>query len=126
MAALGEELGELHRCYVGMRHWSPWIEEVVGEMVGDGVTHAVGLVLAPQFSALSVAKYHQRVADGLELCRGHVELRHVSSYHDAPGLIDAFARRVDEGLARWPERVAGERPRRLQRAQPPAAGARGR
>ena len=101
--ALAAALGESYRCYLGMRHWSPWIEEVVGEMVEEGVTHAVGLVLAPQFSALSVARYQQKVADGLELCGGRVEFRHVSSYHDAPGLVAAFAARVEEGLARWPE-----------------------
>jgi ferrochelatase len=72
-------------------------------MVEDGVTHAVGLVLAPQFSALSIAKYQQSVADGLELYRGRIVLEHVPSYHDAPGLIDALAARVREGVARWPE-----------------------
>ena len=101
--ALAEELGESYRCYLGMRHWAPWIEEVVGQMLVDGVTHAVGLVLAPQFSALSVAKYQQRVAAGLDLYRGSIAFRHVASYHDAPGLIEAFAGRVSEGLSRWPE-----------------------
>jgi protoporphyrin/coproporphyrin ferrochelatase len=101
--ALAMEIGDGYRCYLGMRHWAPWIEEVVGEMVADGVTHAVGLVLAPHFSALSVARYQQRVADGLDLYRGRIELDHVPSYHDAPGLIEAFAARVLEGLSRWPE-----------------------
>ena len=101
--ALAEELGDGYRCYLGMRHWSPWIEEVVGEMVEDGVTHAVGLVLAPHFSALSVARYQQKVADGLELYRGRIDVEHVASYHDDPGLVEAFAARVREGLARWPE-----------------------
>ena len=101
--AIARELGDGFRCYLGMRHWSPWIEEVVGEMLEDGVTHAVGLVLAPQFSALSVARYEQKIADGLELYRGRMELVRVRSYHDHPGLIDAFAARVAEGLARWPE-----------------------
>ena len=101
--ALAERLGDGYRCYLGMRHWAPWIEEVVGEMVEDGVTHAVGLVLAPHFSAMSVARYQQKVADGLDLYRGRIELEHIPSYHDAPGLIDAFAARVTEGLARWPE-----------------------
>jgi ferrochelatase len=101
--ALAERLGSEYRCYLGMRHWSPWIEEVVGDMVDDGITHAVSLVLAPQFSALSVARYQQRVADGLDLYRGRIELEHVPSYHDHPGLADAFAERVAEGLARWPE-----------------------
>jgi ferrochelatase len=101
--ALASELGPSYRCYLGMRHWAPWIEEVVGEMVEDGVTHAVGLVLAPHFSALSVARYQQKVADGLELYRGRIAFEHVRSYHDHPGLVEAFAARVDEGLSRWPE-----------------------
>ena len=105
---LAGELGDGYRCYLGMRHWAPWVEEVVGEMVEDGVTHAVSLVLAPHFSAMSVARYQQKVADGLELCRGRIHFEHVPSYHDAPGLIEAFAARVSEGLARWPE---GERER---------------
>jgi ferrochelatase len=90
-----------------MRHWSPWIEEVVGGMVWDGVERAVGIVLAPHFSALSVAKYQQKVADGLELYHGRIDFDHVASYHDAPGLIEAFASRVEQGLARWPEDERG-------------------
>ena len=101
--ALQEELGDAFRCYLGMRHWTPWIEDVVGQMIEDGVTRAIGIVLAPQFSALSVAKYQQRVADGLDLYRGRIEFEHVPSYHDASGLIEAFASRVAEGLSRWPE-----------------------
>ena len=101
--ALAAELGGAFRCYLGMRHWSPWIEDVVGEMVEDGVNQAVSVVLAPHFSALSVAKYQQKVADGLGLHRGQIHFEQVASYHDAPGLVAAFAARVEEGLARWPE-----------------------
>jgi uroporphyrinogen decarboxylase/ferrochelatase len=103
VTALQDALGPDYRCYLGMRHWSPWIEEVVGRMVDDGVERAIGLVLAPQFSALSVARYQQKVGDGLELHRSRIEFRHVASYHDAPGLIAAFAARLRDGLARWPE-----------------------
>jgi ferrochelatase len=101
--ALEQRLGDGYRCYLGMRHWAPWIEEVVGEMVEDDVTHAVSLVLTPHFSALSVARYQQKVADGLELYRGRIDFQQIPSYHDASGLIEAFAMRVTEGLSRWPE-----------------------
>jgi ferrochelatase len=100
--ALAAELGDEFRCYLGMRHWSPWIEDVVGEMVEDGIERAVSLVLAPHFSSLSVARYQQKIEDGLELARGRIHFEHVASYHDAPGLVAAFAARVEEGLARWP------------------------
>jgi ferrochelatase len=101
--ALAVELGGDFSCHLGMRHWSPWIEEVVCAMVDDGIERAVGLVLAPHFSALSVARYQQKVEDGLALCHGRVDFEHVPSYHDAAGLIEAFASRVEDGISRWPE-----------------------
>lgn len=93
---------EQFRCYIGMRHWAPWIEEVVGQMIEDGITHAVSLVLAPHYSKMSVAKYQAKIADGLDMYRGEIEFRHISSYHDAPLYIQALADRVEAGLADWP------------------------
>jgi ferrochelatase len=90
------------RFYLGMRHWSPWIEEVVGQMIEDGITHAISLVLAPHFSKLSVAKYQGKIADGLEMYHGSIDFEHIASYHDAPKLIEAFANRVEVGLSQWP------------------------
>jgi len=108
VGALAARLGDGYRCYLGMRHWTPWIEEVVGEMVEDGVERAVALVLAPHFSALSVARYQQKVADGLDLYRGRMDVEYVQSYHDHPGLVDAFAARVEEGLSRWEDAERGQ------------------
>lgn len=88
--------------YVGMRHWAPWIEETVGQMLEEGVRRAVSLVLAPHFSSMSIARYQARIAQGLVSYRGEMELAHVNSYHDAPGLIEALASRVIAGLERWP------------------------
>ena len=91
------------KCYLGMRHWSPWIEDVVIKMVEDGIEQAVSLVLAPHYSKLSVAKYQKKITDGLIMTRAHIDFRHISSYHDAPLLIEALANRVHDGLSRWPE-----------------------
>jgi len=88
--------------YLGMRHWSPWIEEIVRDMLDDGITHAVSLVLAPHYSKLSIARYQAKIAAGLEMYRGQIEFAHVESYPDAPGLIQALANRVGEGLNHWP------------------------
>src|SRR5262245_61456997 len=106
--ALQTQLGDAFRCYVGMRHWAPWIEEVVGEMLDDGVEKAVSVVLAPQFSGLSVARYQQKVADGLDLYRGRIDFGQVTSYHDEEWLIRAFAWRVEQGLERWPPELRDE------------------
>ena len=109
VAAVEEALDERFRCYLGMRHWSPWIEETVAEMIDDGVTHAIGLVLAPHYSKMSVAKYQQKVQDGLEMYHGDIHFEHIASYHAAPKYVGALANRVRQGLeelafGREPER----------------------
>jgi ferrochelatase len=109
LAGLSDALGPHDwRCYLGMRHWSPWVEEVVGAMASDGITRAVGVVLAPQYSSMNTERYFQKVRVGLELYRAPIEFSFVKSYHDAPALVEALGRRVTEGLSRWtPEERAG-------------------
>lgn len=97
----------LFRCYLGMRHWTPWIEDVVGQMVDDGITHAISLVLAPHFSKLSIAKYQGKIADGLEMAHGDIVFEHIASYHDAPKYIQALADRVEQGMEEWPAPARG-------------------
>lgn len=107
MACVAERLEEKYpgrfRFYLGMRHWAPWIEDVVGQMLEDGIRQAVSIVLAPHYSKLSVAKYQAKIADGLEMYRGHIDFEHITDYHTADGLIQALANRVQMGLERWPE-----------------------
>jgi ferrochelatase len=91
------------KCYLGMRHWAPWIEETVRDMLEDGIARAVSLVLAPHYSQMSIAKYHAKIETGLEMYRGHIEFEHIVSYHTAPGYVQALAKRVRDGLSRWPE-----------------------
>ncbi|MFN3597028.1 MAG: ferrochelatase [Rubricoccaceae bacterium] len=94
---------ERFRAYLGMRHWAPWIEETVGQMIDDGITRAVAIVLAPHYSTLSIAKYQGKVRDGLNLYRGDMAVAYVDAYPDAELLVDAFADRVRQGLAAFPE-----------------------
>ena len=89
--------------YLGMRHWAPWIEETVGRMIEDGITRSVSIVLAPQYSGMSIAKYQKKINAGLNFYRGQINFSHIQSYHDDPGLIEAFAKRVHIGLERFPE-----------------------
>lgn len=94
---------EQFKVYYGMRHWSPWIEETVRDMLNDGIQQAVAIVLAPHYSGMSVARYQQKVKSGLEMFYGDIEFAYVDSYHDAPDYIQALVNRVQIGLAQWPE-----------------------
>jgi protoporphyrin/coproporphyrin ferrochelatase len=91
-----------YRCYLGMRHWSPWIEEVVGTMASDGITRAVGIVLAPHYSSMNTERYFQKIRTGLDMYGASIEFALVKQYHDSPLLLEALARRVVEGIGRWP------------------------
>jgi ferrochelatase len=98
----GEAARPRYKVYLGMRHWSPWLEDTVRAMLDDGIQRAVGIVLAPHYSSFSVAKYQERVKQGLALNRGSIEFDFVDSYNTAPKYIEALANRVREGIARFP------------------------
>jgi ferrochelatase len=103
LAALSARLDPaVYRCYLGMRHWSPWIEDVVAAMAQEGITRAVGIVLAPHCSMMNTERYFQKITIGQELYGTSIEFAFVKSYHDSPPLLDALARRVVEGMERWP------------------------
>jgi len=106
--AVQQALGEPFRCYLGMRHWAPWIEDTIREMLDDGITHAVSLVLAPHFSNLSVARYHAKIEQGLEMYRGRILFEHITSYHDAPKYLEALVQRVHGALSRWSDEAERE------------------
>jgi ferrochelatase len=88
-AALERELGMPF--YVGMKHWRPRIAEAVEAALADGAERVVGIVLAPHYSALSIAGYRERLEDALD---GRAELRFVESWHDHPPYIAVLADRV--------------------------------
>lgn len=93
-AALGRALGG-PPVYVGMRHWHPYITDVLARMHDDGQERVVALALAPHFSRLSVGAYRRAI----EASRGPLEVVMVREWFDHPGFLDAVADRVREGFA---------------------------
>jgi ferrochelatase len=78
-------------CYVGMKHWRPWIADAVEQVVADGATRLVAVVLAPHYSRLSVGGYRDRVESALG---GRAELDFVESWHDWSPYLDVVADRL--------------------------------
>jgi protoporphyrin/coproporphyrin ferrochelatase len=77
--------------YVGMKHWRPRIAEAVEAALAGGAERVVGLVLAPHYSALSIAGYRERLEAALD---GRAELRFVESWHDHEAFLAVLADRV--------------------------------
>lgn len=75
----------------GMRHWHPRIAAAVETALELGHDMLVGLVLAPHWSSLSIARY-ELLFD--EAVAGRVETRFVREWGTEPGFIDLLARRI--------------------------------
>jgi len=86
------------RAYLGMKHSPPFIAETVGRMRADGVERAIGVVMAPHWSGMSVESYIERVRT--EMGQGPPSFGFVRSYHDHPGFVSFLSARVTEALGR--------------------------
>ena len=89
-AALEAELGDVP-VLTGMKHWTPRIAEAADAAVSAGADTVVGLVLAPHYSAMSVAGYRTQLEQALD---GRAELAFIDSWHDEPGFVELLADRV--------------------------------
>ncbi len=77
--------------FTGMKHWTPRIAEAAEAALATGADEIAGLVLAPHYSALSIAGYREQLERALG---GRAELRFVESWHDEPGFVELLADRV--------------------------------
>jgi protoporphyrin/coproporphyrin ferrochelatase len=84
------------RTYLGMKHSPPFIADAVAAMREDGTERAVGIVMAPHWSAMSVETYVERV-ERATADEGPA-VTFVRSYHDHPLLIELLAGRVADAL----------------------------
>ena len=97
-AGLEAALGDGWVVELGMKHAPPFIEEGMAALAGRGIRRAVGLVLAPHYSALSVGEYAARASTAEAVAGGRTDLVMVGSWHLAPGYVDLLAERVTEAL----------------------------
>ena len=98
-AALRQALGtgDGTPIYVGMRHWHPYIRDVLAEIRADGFERVVAIPLAPHYSRLSIGAYERALEEG----RGSLAVALVRQWFDHPRLLDAVAERVQAALARF-------------------------
>jgi protoporphyrin/coproporphyrin ferrochelatase len=88
---------------IGMKHWHPFIEDVVEKIVSDGSASIVGLALAPHYSRLSIGGYSDAVRRALARIGRRVPFAMVESWHDQQSLISALSRRVSDRLEKFDE-----------------------
>lgn len=105
-AALGRRLGGEIPVLVGMRHWRPYIQQVLADAAHRGIGRAVAVAMAPHYARVSIGAYRRKV----EEARGPIEVAFVPRWFDHPAFLGAAAERVQDALGRFPPRVQEEAP----------------
>jgi ferrochelatase len=99
-AGIGRALGDRFNVYVGMRHWHPYIQDVVAQIAKAGHRRVVGVAMAPHYSSMSVGAYEKKL---LQAAAGRLDVTLVRTWWQQPQFLDAVATRVVEALQRFPK-----------------------
>ncbi len=98
--------GQNFKAFVGMRHWHPYIKDALDNIRNYGIERAVGLVMAPHYSRMSIGVYYKKI----EEANLPISFSRVEDWHLQPGYLDALAERVRAALQRFPADVRAEVP----------------
>ena len=102
-------IGPAYRVYVGMKHWRPFIGDVVPLIAADGVGELIAVALAPHYSRISIGGYWSALAQAAGALPRPLTLRFVDSWHLQPEFLDFMAARVSTALADFPAPDEGSR-----------------
>lgn len=97
-AGVAKLLGDQFIVYVGMRHWHPYIQDVVDQIARAGHQRVVGVAMAPHYSNMSVGAYEKKL---LQAADGRLDVTLIRSWWREAAFLDAVANRVTEALQRF-------------------------
>ncbi len=97
--------GERYRCYVGLRHWHPFIKEAYAELLDDFPERIIGLCMAPQYSSLSIGAYMKKVEEARTELASETPISFVTSWHRHPLLVAAITDNLQQSLQKFPADV---------------------
>lgn len=106
--ALNQSQPGAFRVYVGMRHWTPYIRDVVGEIAASGVRRLVTLCMTPFGSRMTTGAYAAQLRQGIEMLgRDHpwqtrLDLREIGPWYTNPLFIRALADNLLDALEAFP------------------------
>jgi ferrochelatase len=94
------------KVFVGMRHWNPYIREVVDQIAREGITHVTAICMSPFFSRMSTGAYYDALQRAIEshapesTWRKELDLRTIGAWYEHPDFIHALATNLNNSLIR--------------------------
>lgn len=107
-ARLEHEFPGRYRVYLAMKHWHPYIAEVVPQIAADGIREVVGVVLAPHYSRYSLEGYRSYTEKALAQLDRPFSFRFVEHWHDHPLFRALITDRIRAALAEFPPEAQGQ------------------
>lgn len=101
-----DDAGDHFRTIVGMRHWHPYISDALARLEAEGIQRAVGLVMAPHYSRMSIGDYFKKVTEA----GSPIQVAPIERWHLLPGYLAAITERIINALSRLPPEGRGEVP----------------
>jgi ferrochelatase len=105
-AALQKMLNErtgvgTHAVYVGMKHWHPYIKDILAEIsIQHPSEEVIALALAPHYSKISIGGYQK----ALEEAKQDLTITMIESWHTNPHLITCIREQLQDALDKNPIR----------------------
>ena len=90
------------RVYVGMKHWHPYIGEVIPGIVNDGIHQIIALALAPHYSQVSIGGYKQALEKALAAA-GNLSADFVESWYNHRLFHLSVAEKVRFAMGQFPK-----------------------
>jgi ferrochelatase len=84
------------RAHLGMKHSEPFIADTVTQMREEGIRQAVGIVMAPHWSGMSVETYVQRVEKAA--AEGGPDFTFIRRWYAQPEFVEFLSGRVAHAL----------------------------
>ncbi|MFN2525586.1 MAG: ferrochelatase [Actinomycetota bacterium] len=94
--------------FVGQKHAAPFIADAVAHLAEHSIDRAIGLVMAPHYSAMSVGEYEREIVAAANLVGWGGRLDMIKSWHLLEGWVDLQANFVRAALASIPEMARQE------------------
>ncbi|KAG0343036.1 ferrochelatase hem15 [Podila humilis] len=93
-----------HKHYIAFRYAHPLTPEALEEMKTDGIERAVAFTQYPQYSCSTTGSSMNELYRGLKEWDPEQKIKWsvIDRWHTHPGVIQAFANHIEDGLAKYP------------------------
>lgn len=87
--------------YVGMKHWHPYVGDVMKQMQTDGIERITAITLAPHYSRISLGGYRRAMDEAQTALGSAFDVTFIERWHAQPEFIDMMAGLVRDGLQQF-------------------------